>query len=1075
MSNTPVDPVVEMLIGSEWVDITEDCRLNSANSGGGLTVRRGVSNEGNAAEPTQFDFTLNNREGKYSPLNPTGPYYGLLGRNQPVRVGLNRIVDTFTRANSTDTLGSTPDKDLGNGLVKPGLEWDYLGASDRMNVVSNTATLDADSGVTVGALLRGLEWADADITVRLKTSNRNAVIGVLYRTDDFDISVSPYYFDAGVTGWVATGGVVSQTTAVPWDGHHSALLVVAGSPVLSYVRSGTGGRVPVVAGGTYRAKSRVRSPTTPTVRLDIDWYNAGGVLLSTSNGSSATLVASTWRYIECGATAPANAAYAEFGPTLTGSPANGTQLVFNDMRFHDYSDLNWYAAYASPLATDRLRINKLFAGANIAYGADLPTGNFVADTWYWLQVQTRGQDIRARWWADGDDPPETWTLTRHDNDDYDDFGVPPKSGLIGFYTSNGPATVTFDSIQIDQWRAHTEIAELPPRYDLSREDRWVPIQSRGILRRLGQGRKGLESPVTRHLRKYASLTKAWWTLESGGSDRAGNQVPGGRQAVIRGLSFGADETLIGVAGVAAVTTDTVRFSGRAIPYTATGAWTHLMYLKWDTNPASDTTLAVILCSGTGRQYRIIARTTGAISIWVFNVAGTLIDSHDMGFYPAGEAVLGDWIATTLYLFQDGSEIKWAFNYHKPGTSDFFTSGTRPITGSVGTYRGTDVVGVANHNAMGFKFTQILGYAGDLPFVTSTFARAARAYIDEAMLTRFVRLMGEAGLSYRIVGSTSNDEQMGEQGMLKLTELLEECAKVGGASLLEDRDGFNLVMRTRASTYIQRKTVLDLDAGHLSSPNEPNMDDQGTRNDVTVTRPDGGSARSVQETGLLNVNEPEVDPDGVGVYDVEEAYNVADDTQLQPIANWLRGKGTQTDPRYPTLLADLTASGYDTDAPLTAEVLSVDLGDTLEVVNTEVSPDSTDQLVQQTEEKIDQYELTRSFVATPARILRVGTLDYSTRPDASASAVETDFDAGTDTNLLVERTSADAGLWVLPGDSPASFPFDVLVAGVRLHVTSASGTSDPQTLVVDATPVNGVIKTIPAGSPVKVFQPWILAW
>ena len=54
------------------------------------------------------------------------------------------------------------------------------------------------------------------------------------------------------------------------------------------------------------------------------------------------------------------------------------------------------------------------------------------------------------------------------------------------------------------------------------------------------------------------------------------------------------------------------------------------------------------------------------------------------------------------------------------------------------------------------------------------------------------------------------------------------------------------------------------------------------------------------------------------------------------------------------------------------------------------------------------------------------------------------------------------------------PFDVVASGVRLTVTAISGASSPQTFTVTVTPVNGVVKTIPAGAVVDVATPVYVA-
>ncbi|KXK61950.1 hypothetical protein AWW66_10945 [Micromonospora rosaria] len=73
-----------------WVDVTEDVRQAVADSGGGITITRP---EG---DPGTMDLVFTN-DGRYSPRNPRSPYYGVLGRNTPVRIGLVELADQFDR------------------------------------------------------------------------------------------------------------------------------------------------------------------------------------------------------------------------------------------------------------------------------------------------------------------------------------------------------------------------------------------------------------------------------------------------------------------------------------------------------------------------------------------------------------------------------------------------------------------------------------------------------------------------------------------------------------------------------------------------------------------------------------------------------------------------------------------------------------------------------------------------------------------------------------------------------------------------------------------------------------------
>ncbi|WP_431880240.1 hypothetical protein, partial [Micromonospora marina] len=126
----PLAATVELLIGGNvgWVDITEDVRLESAASGGGIQITRGRSAEGNQADPGRCLFTIDNRSGRYSPRNPMGEWYGLFGRNTPVRVGVDLTADSFTR-----TVGAAW------GQTDDGRTWSVVGTSSEYSVAGSHA------------------------------------------------------------------------------------------------------------------------------------------------------------------------------------------------------------------------------------------------------------------------------------------------------------------------------------------------------------------------------------------------------------------------------------------------------------------------------------------------------------------------------------------------------------------------------------------------------------------------------------------------------------------------------------------------------------------------------------------------------------------------------------------------------------------------------------------------------------------------------------------------------------------------------------------------------------------------
>jgi len=108
----PLDYEVEMYLAGGWRDATADVLGDP-----GITLRRGRSDQSSTPNAGSCTFTLRNDSGAYSPRWPTGPWYGSIGRNTPVRVSLRTASDTFTRTVSS-----------GWGSADTGQAWSTTGA-----------------------------------------------------------------------------------------------------------------------------------------------------------------------------------------------------------------------------------------------------------------------------------------------------------------------------------------------------------------------------------------------------------------------------------------------------------------------------------------------------------------------------------------------------------------------------------------------------------------------------------------------------------------------------------------------------------------------------------------------------------------------------------------------------------------------------------------------------------------------------------------------------------------------------------------------------------------------------------
>lgn len=125
----PADPLAiraEMQIAGTWTDIT-----NKVRNSGDITISGGFAPEQTTLTPCTIDFTLNNRDGRFTDDNINSPYYGQLPTNTPFRVSTLESV-TFMRLYN---------KPFGDPTVDSGWSWDWAQTDDKA-VLDVTGDLD---------------------------------------------------------------------------------------------------------------------------------------------------------------------------------------------------------------------------------------------------------------------------------------------------------------------------------------------------------------------------------------------------------------------------------------------------------------------------------------------------------------------------------------------------------------------------------------------------------------------------------------------------------------------------------------------------------------------------------------------------------------------------------------------------------------------------------------------------------------------------------------------------------------------------------------------------------------------
>lgn len=333
--------------------------------------------------------------------------------------------------------------------------------------------------------------------------------------------------------------------------------------------------------------------------------------------------------------------------------------------------------------------------------------------------------------------------------------------------------------------------------------------------------------------------------------------------------------------------------------------------------------------------------------------------------------------------------------------------------------------------------------------------------------RIVRAAAEAGVTVDVSDvSHAHPTRMGVQPVGTAAEVIAAAIEVDGGMLSESRDSEDLLYRRRVSLYNQTPLTLDYGAGLLVPPVAPVDDDELARNDITIRRTDGGSARATQTTGPLAALPP---PDGVGVYQDERTLLLMSDAQLADHVGWTLHLGTVDEPRVPGLTVQLAAPAWQADPAALDAALAVDAGDVIDVVGL---PDWLAADLPRLRLLITEYTETLTahgwqimWTGDPATPWDVAAADGPQRVPADGSTIA----AVSDTALTLTLTSTAAnGPWSV---DPADFPMDLRIGGgERVTATGITGTGLTQTVTLSARAVNGVSRAWPDGTEVQVWAP-----
>ncbi|WAL94005.1 hypothetical protein [Streptomyces sp. Je 1-369] len=460
-------------------------------------------------------------------------------------------------------------------------------------------------------------------------------------------------------------------------------------------------------------------------------------------------------------------------------------------------------------------------------------------------------------------------------------GLTDSAGRVWSYAST--------AIADRQERFVGEISTWPQRWVPSEKAVWTTVEASGILRRYGQGQKALDSTLRRRIPSGRPL--AYWPMEEEReATRAYSPIKGVTPAAVTGLEFAGVDTLPSSKALPKLTA-AATLSAIVPTYVDVGQWqVEFVYTADDkAPPAAEPWPEVISVSTTGtvRRWWVGMRTDSA-RLLGYDASGAELVHHSIGI---GGDVFHGWVRMRLWARDlGGGTMEYQLAWQDVGgTAGVATNTTSALPGRV-----TAVTANWGPRTEGWA----IGHLAVLPAADSSlYTGSDDGYAGETAWGRMLRLANEEQIPLARIAGPLTPERVGPQRPQTLLALLQEAAEADGGMLLESRERLGLLYRDRSSLYTQEPAlVLDYADGTISTPLEPVDDDTATRNDITVTRTGGSSARAVLEEGPLSVQPP---PDGIGLYDESVTLNLDDDVQPVFHSYWRLHLGTYDGARYPS--------------------------------------------------------------------------------------------------------------------------------------------------------------------------------
>lgn len=656
--------------------------------------------------------------------------------------------------------------------------------------------------------------------------------------------------------------------------------------------------------------------------------------------------------------------------------------------------------------------------------------------------------------------PRPSTITLRLNNDDDRFRTSnPMSPLYGLAGVNTPLRVSVGSAirgygQASSWSCD-ETSDFRP--SPARGMAWADLQAGGLLQQIGQWSRSIKSPLRLASESIPSSVGYWPLEDPAGTLVASSPLPGVRNTLLAGHSFGSQNSPPG-GGTAVDCGANPAGIYQCLPGnpTSTLGWqvNRVIYLNKFTYKPGD--------SPHGGDSLILGRTAGD-SLFSFSVDG----SNLQALLHMGDPVTG---AELLGATQDVSGYSWLGRWIMVHLQASYSAGTtfvsvywRATDETVwqtfsDSYTGvpSELLNLQSFLPEGSSYGHYIGARGLTDDLKSDARHEAFCgHPRERAAYRFARVNDENGVPYYVSNGFDSSRRMGPQGAQPLTEIYGDIQGTDDALIFDHRSEGRVFLLSVVDR-LNQTPALTIDPtvpGH-GMPSRPAevSDDVPVHNIVTAKQRGGGDFTAEDTTSSADP------PAGRGPYKQDVNVNVAfPDVDLEQEANWWLARGTVTLPRYPQVSIDMTRLS----APVLAAVEAVDIGSVIEIVHYRENPIRL--YVLGSKETIGTHTRGIVFNCAPDQQFNAGVLDTG-RLAARSTTLNADITASA-TSLTLKITDPDER-W-----RTGSNAVPVLIGGERITlgtVAAAAGTGPWTQAVTGCTrAVNAIVKPHVAGDPVTV--------